>query len=207
MAQIKLNAQTNSATDPGLSGLFKSSVTSIYIVLFLSQTVTCSLWGYIDSVSFSHCTGTTIVLHLNSLISFWYHDVTSTEVFWGCLENSELMPRQGHQLTHGCAAQQAQLPFPSPAFSLDWSQNGLLYPLSPVSPAPGRKCICVWEIRPLGKVLWSCAGQQWLGQDSGRAGSHVTLAPWLEPVQNLLLCHSQSYLQKSHFAGKCESIL
>lgn len=207
MAQIKLNAQTNSATDPGLSGLFKSSVTSIYIVLFLSQTVTCSLWGYIHSVSFSHCTGTTIVLHLNSLISFCYHDVTSTEVFWGCLENSELMPRQGHQLTHGCAAQQAQLPFPSPAFSLDWSQNGLLYPLSPVSPAPGRKCICVWEIRPLGKVLWSCAGQQWLGQDSGRAGSHVTLAPWLEPVQNLLLCHSQSYLQKSHFAGKCESIL
>lgn len=146
MAQIKLNAQTNSATDPGLSGLFKSSVTSIYIVLFLSQTVTCSLWGYIDSVSFSHCTGTTIVLHLNSLISFWYHDVTSTEVFWGCLENSELMPRQGHQLTQGCAAQQAQLPFPSPACSLDWSQNGFLYPLSPVPLSPGRKCLCVWEI-------------------------------------------------------------
>lgn len=141
MAQIKLNAQTNLATDPGLNGLFKSSVTSIYIVLFLSQTVTCSLWGYIDSVSFSHCTGTTIVLHLNSLISFWYHDVTSTEMFWGCLENSELMPRQGHQLTCGCAAQQAQLPFPSSAFSLDWSQNGFLYPLSPVPPATGRKCV------------------------------------------------------------------
>lgn len=93
MAQIKLNAQTNSATDPGLSGLFKSSVTSIYIVLFLSQTVTCSPWGYIELVSFSHCTGTTIVLHLNSLISFWYHDVISTEAYWGCLENLAIMPR------------------------------------------------------------------------------------------------------------------
>lgn len=94
MAQIKLNAQTNSATDLGLSGLFKSSVTCIYIVLFLSQTVTCSLWGYIELVSFSHCTSTTIVLHLNSLISFWYHDVISTEMYCDCLENLVIMPRQ-----------------------------------------------------------------------------------------------------------------
>lgn len=167
MAQIKPNAQTNSATDPGLSGLFKSSVTSIYIVLFLSQTVTCSLWGYIDSVSFSHCTGTTIVLHLNSLISFWYHDVTSTEVFWGCLENSELVPWQGYQLTHGCAAQQAQLPFPSPAFSLDWSQNGFLYPLSRVPPPTGRKCMCMENMVP-GKG--DCFGQAAVARTGDRQG-------------------------------------
>lgn len=94
MAQIKLNAQTNSATDHGLNGLFKSSVTCIYIILFLSCTVTCSLWVYVEFVSFSHCTGTTRVLHLNSLISFWYRDVTPTEVYWYCLENLVLMARQ-----------------------------------------------------------------------------------------------------------------
>lgn len=176
MAQIKLNAQTNSATDPGLSGLFKSSVTSIYIVLFLSQTVTCSLWGYIDSVSFSHCTSTTIVLHLNSLISFWYHDVTSTEVFRGCLENSELMPRQGHQLTHGWAAQQAQLPFPSPAFSLDWSQNGFLYPWSPVPPATAES-ICVWEIWLLGKVMVQVSSS-WDRTQAGQVLMSLLLHGW-----------------------------
>lgn len=94
MAQIKLNAQTNSATDHGLSGLFKSSITRIYIILFLSSTVTCSLWGYIELVSFSHCTGTARVLHLNSLISFWYRDVTPTKVHWYCLENLVPMARQ-----------------------------------------------------------------------------------------------------------------
>lgn len=68
MAQINLNAQTNSATGPGLGGLFKAGITCIYIVLFLSHTVTCSLWGYIEFVSFSHRTNATVVLHLNSLI-------------------------------------------------------------------------------------------------------------------------------------------
>lgn len=78
MAQISLKAQTNSATDPGLGGLFMPGVTCIYIVLFPSHTVTCSPWGYVELVSFSHRTNATTALHLNRLISFGYWDGNST---------------------------------------------------------------------------------------------------------------------------------
>lgn len=155
MAQIKLNAQTNSATDPGLSGLFKSSVTSIYIVLFLSQTVTCSLWGYIDSVSFSHCTSTTIVLHLNSLISFWYHDVISTEAHWVCLENLVITPRQSQAALLKlaswldtllcCTVSSASISEPSPVL---WTDNAMYFY---ILQALCRKHMCIGN-KVLGKA-------------------------------------------------------
>lgn len=151
MTQIKLNAQTNSATDPGLSGLFKSSVTCIYIVLFLSQTVTCSPWGYIELVSFSHCTSTTIVLHLNSLISFWYHDVISTEAYWDCLENLGIMPGQNQAALPKlaswldtllcCTVSSASISEPSPVF---WTDNATyFYILWAQFTLTGRKHTCM----------------------------------------------------------------
>ena len=161
MTQIKLNAQTNSATDPGLSGLFKSSVTCIYIVLFLSQTVTCSLWGYIELVSFSHCTSTTIVLHLNSLISFWYRDVISTETYWARLENLAMMPRQSQAALPKlaswldtllcCAVSSALIAEPSPVL---WTDNAkYFYILGAQFTLSLTGTICVWEMRSLGKLI------------------------------------------------------
>lgn len=161
MTQIKLNAQTNSATDPVLSGLFKSSVTCIYIVLFLSQTVTCSLWGYIELVSFSHCTSITIVLHLNSLISFWYHDVISTEAYWECLENLVIMPRHNPAALPKLASWLDTLlcctvsstPISEPS-SVLWTDNAMyLYILWAQFTLSLTGTICVWEIRSFGKLI------------------------------------------------------
>lgn len=169
MTQIKLNAQTNSATDPGLSGLFKSSVTCIYIVLFLSQTVTCSLWGYIELVSFSHCTRATIALHLNSLISFWYHDVISIEAYWDCLENIVLMPRQNQAALPKlaswlasllcCTVSLASISEPNPVL---WTDNAIFFNILwvPFSLSLAGS-VCVWEIRSLRKliVLVTCGSE------------------------------------------------
>lgn len=196
MAQIKLNAQTNSATGLGLSGLFKSSVTCIYIVLFLSQTVTCSLWGYIELVSFSHCTSTTIVLHLNSLISFWYHDVISTEMYCDCLENLVIMPRQSQAALPKlaswldtllcCTVSSTSISEPSLVlwtdnamyFYIFWTRFTLLL----------AESICAWEIRSLGNLIVLVTCKSAVAGKGHRQGwfSYVSVSPWLYSVENLL---------------------
>lgn len=189
MTQIKLNAQTNSATAPGLSGLFKSSVTCIYIVLFLSQTVTFSLWGCIELVSFSHCTSTTIALHLNSLISFWYHDVISTEAYWDCLENLATMPRQNQAALPKlvswldtllcCTISSASISEPSPVL---WTDNAMyFYIVWAQFTLSLAGSICVWEIRSLGKLIVLVMCRSAVAGNGHRQAwfSYVSVSPWL----------------------------